>query len=33
MENILDLLNSTPLYLICGAIILFVMAFSVIERK
>ena len=30
MENILDLLNSTPLYLICGAIILFVMAFSVI---
>ena len=30
MENILDLLNSTPLYLICGGIILFVMAFSVI---
>ena len=30
MENILDLLNSTPLYLICGAIILFVVAFSVI---
>lgn len=30
MENILDLLNSTPLYLICGAIILFVMAFSVL---
>ena len=30
MENILDLLNSTPLYLICGGIILLVMAFSVI---
>lgn len=30
MENILDLLNSTPLYLICGAIILFVVAFSII---
>ena len=30
MENILDLLNSTPLYLICGVIILFVMAFSIL---
>ena len=30
MENILDLLNSTSLYLICGAIILFVVAFSII---
>ena len=30
MENILDLLNSAPLYLICGVIILFVVAFSVI---
>ena len=30
MENILDLLNSTPLYLICGAIILFVMVFSIL---
>lgn len=30
MENILDLLNSVPLYLICGAIILFVVAFSII---
>ena len=30
MENILDLLNSTPLYLICGGIIFFVMAFSII---
>ena len=30
MENILDLLNSTPLYLICGSIILFVVAFSII---
>ena len=30
MKNILDLLNSTPLYLICGAIILFVMAFSIL---
>ena len=30
MENILDLLNSTPLYLISGVIILFVVAFSII---
>ena len=30
MENILDLLNSVPLYLICGAIILFVVAFRII---
>ena len=29
MENILDRLNSAPLYLICGAIILFVMGFSI----
>ena len=29
MGNILDQLNSTPLYLICGAIVLFVMGFSI----
>lgn len=29
MQNILNQLNSTPLYLICGAIILFVMGFSI----
>ena len=29
MDNILDLLNSAPLYLICGTIIFFVMGFSV----
>ena len=30
MENILDLLNSAPLYMICGGIILFVVIFSVL---
>lgn len=29
MNNILDQLNSTPLYLICGAIVLFVAGFSI----